>query len=1210
MRSELSRLNGSLKNGETNRRSERREFRERLASRESTIHDLEAKQARLNVKRRRMKATLLSRERELNNLQAELGRQRTAVTKLQQDVARWFRLVVRLRESRTYRLTAPLRASVALARDLAKRANFWRPLPAEATPMLASLRRSTRSRARAIRRSGLFDDKFYMQRYPSVVEAGRAALMHFVISGARKGWQPHPLFDPQWYVEQAGAKKAGSNPLLHYLEHGVKKRRSPNRLFDVSFYLAHNLDAAGTGVEPLAHYMAVGAAKGSNPHPLFDTAFYLERNPEVAAAGRNPLEHYLTSGGAEGRDPHPLFHSAFYLDRNPDVRASGENPLVHFLRVGARKKRDPNPWFDTSFYLDADRRLRASGENPLVHFLRIGAEEGRATGPDFDTASYGEAHPDVAASGVNPLTHFILVGKAEGRPHQTQHPTHDRRELPDRFDSAAYLELNPDLKGSGIDPVGHYLKHGRPERRAYCYPRIELENNSHFRADRDSVLVVSHDGSRTGAPIITLSVVSNLVARYNVVALLLGDGPLKDSFTGTGATTVVSNLRRDRDTADSVVGQLHEQFRFKFALVNSIESRIVLKPLAVRYVPVVSLIHEFEAYTRPRDAFPVALLWSTEVVFSADIIRQSVLQQAACSDALAVHTIPQGRWIAPQDPEEDLEEENERLRRLMRPEGSGEGLVIILGAGWVQLRKGVDLFIDVAARVLSAPGGSQCRFVWVGYGYDPDDDVQYSVYLADQIQRAGLEEHIFFAGETRAIEAAYEEADVFLMSSRLDPLPNVAIEALAHGKPVVCFDKATGIADFLKESGLEGSCVAGYLDTADMADKIRTLASSKTLRQEVGEKGREASNSYFNMTDYIRRLEAVAGKAAERSRREEQDVELTVGSGLFRLDFWRVPPLATMPLDQAVRLHVRNWASGIGRRKPFPGFHPGVYLEQHGVTAEGCDPTADYIRAGRPDGPWAVPVITAGAGDVHDLPADERVALHLHVYYPDLLPDIMSHLEANRCRPDLLVSVTSEEAYDLVARRIEAYSGRIAAIEVVPNRGRDVGPFLTQFGRRILSEYAYVGHIHTKKTEVLKDKDLGRIWFRFLMENLLGGSSGAMADTILAFLKADPSLGLVFPDDPNALGWNANRRFAEELASKLGITELPQHFNFPVGTMFWARTSALSPLLDLNLQWDDYPREPVPYDGTLLHAIERFWPLLLQRGTLRPAVTNVAGVTR
>ena len=193
-------------------------------------------------------------------------------------------------------------------------------------------------------------------------------------------------------------------------------------------------------------------------------------------------------------------------------------------------------------------------------------------------------------------------------------------------------------------------------------------------------------------------------------------------------------------------------------------------------------------------------------------------------------------------------------------------------------------------------------------------------------------------------------------------MPNVAVDALAHGKPVLCFDKATGIADFLKGSGLGDRCVARYLDTADMADKIRTLAISKSLRQEVGEKGREASVSFFNMTDYVTRLEALARRRCRSKQARRAGCRTDPRLGLFRPDFGVPPDMAPLSLDSAVRLHVRSWASGIRRRKPFPGFHPGVYLEQHGVAVEGSDPTADYIRAGRPDGQWNSTVIGDGAG--------------------------------------------------------------------------------------------------------------------------------------------------------------------------------------------------------------------------------------------------------
>jgi glycosyltransferase involved in cell wall biosynthesis len=888
--------------------------------------------------------------------------------------------------------------------------------------------------------------------------------------------------------------------------------------------------------------------------------------------------------------------------------------------------------FDPTAYLTLNPDVAAHGADPVHHYLNYGRHEGRAYSPsdsagfedarldvlpdEFDPTAYLMLNPDVAASGVDPVHHYLNYGRHEGRAHSRSDVARlgdvHGDALPNGFDRAAYLILNPDVAANGADPAHHYLNFGRLEGRAYAFPTVDLQGIHHFRADRDSMLVVSHEASRTGAPVVSLNLVRDLVERYNVVALLLGEGPLASSFVQAGAATMVSNIRPHPVLADYVVGCLHDQFNFRFALVNSIESRVVLKPLADRFIPVVSLVHEFAAYTRPRNAFTEALLWSNEVVFSANITLQSVLQESSCSDARAVHVLPQGRCLAPttEITDEELEQERSRLRRLIRPEGSPDGLVIVLGAGSVHLRKGVDLFLEVAARVVAGQEGSNCRFVWFGNGYDPENDVHYSAYLVDQIHRAGLEDHVLFAGETQAIETVYEEADLFLMSSRLDPLPNVAVDALAHAKPVLCFDRATGIAEFLKDSGLGDHCVARYLDTAEMAEKIRALAASKSLRHEVGERGRTASASYFDLHDYVARLEVLARQAVDRTAREEQDVEAIMDSGLFRLDFAVPPAMAPLALDAAVRLHVRSWASGIRRRKPFPGFHPGIYLEQHGVAMESSDPTADYIRAGKPDGPWNAIVIESGGSGARDLPANQSVALHVHVFYPDLLAEIMTRLSCNTTRPDLLVSVTSEESRTLVARQLEDYDGKVAAIEVVPNRGRDIGPFLTVFGRRILSDYTYVGHIHTKKSAAVKDAALGKTWFEFLMTNLLGESSASMADTILAVMKADRSLGMVFPDDPHAQGWNANRGLAEKLALKIGVEELPEHFTFPVGTMFWARTAALAPLIDLNLQWDDYPPEPLPYDGTLLHAIERLLPLTLGAGTLRAATTNVAGVTR
>ena len=786
-------------------------------------------------------------------------------------------------------------------------------------------------------------------------------------------------------------------------------------------------------------------------------------------------------------------------------------------------------------------------------------------------------------------------------------------DLPISFDRNMYLKLNQDLVNAGADPVVHYLTHGRYEGRVFSLPVIDLCGNHNLKPERETILVVSHEASRTGAPVLSLNLVQALVGRYNVVVLLLGGGQLSDAFRFSGAAVMISsNLRESNVIADLTVGQLCERFNFKFALVNSIESRAVLPELGRRFVPTICFIHEFASYTRPSEAFGDACFWSSEVVFSTNVILENALAEYPYLVNRSTHILPQGRCIVPlgEFSEEEIQVEREHIRRLIRPKDIAKDTVIVLGAGSVQFRKGVDLFIECATRTLRSPEGGRCRFVWIGKGYDPDNDSGYSVYLKDQVHRAGLEKHVFFIDETTAIETAYEEADLFLLSSRLDPLPNVAIDAMAYGLPVLCFNKTTGIADFLIESGLRNHCVAEYLDSSEIAVKILALASSPVLRKYVGNQCQEVSIAKFNMQKYVAHLEVLASVACDRMQQEKSDTQMILDSALFRRDFSSPFHRQDQLIKTEVRTYVRAWASGIGRRKPFPGLHPSIYLEQHGLLTQGADPFADYLRAGQPQGSWNYPVITAQKTKKKDLPTNQSVALHLHVYYPELLPEITMRLAHNCMCPDLFVSVTNEDNRKLVIDHLNDYKGRVVDIQIVPNRGRDIGPFLTAFGPRILADYDFVGHIHTKKTADLKCSNIGKLWYLFLLDNLLGVESLAMADSILAEMKGDASIGMVFPDEPNVVGWSDNRAYAESLAARMGLGELPEHFTFPVGTMFWARTLALAPLVNLKMDWDDYPKEPLPYDGTLLHAIERLLPLSLSINKLHFATTNVVGLTR
>lgn len=343
------------------------------------------------------------------------------------------------------------------------------------------------------------------------------------------------------------------------------------------------------------------------------------------------------------------------------------------------------------------------------------------------------------------------------------------------------------------------------------------------------------------------------------------------------------------------------------------------------------------------------------------------------------------------------------------------------------------------------------------------------------------------------------------------------------------------------------------------------------------------------------------------TRRDAEMAGRSILCGKKFLDTQYSYPWLRKSASRAIADYTTSWSTGINLRKPFPGFHPGVYAEMNGV--KGIDPSVHYILAEQPAGSWSTTVIRPGNFRSRRKSCI-KAAIQLHIYYPEMAADLIYRIGRSKSRPDIFVSVPTEQALIAVQKDFMAFNDRKVVIRIVPNRGRDIGPILTEFAAE-LEEYEVIGHFHTKKSLQYANRIMVKSWNNFLAENVLGGKK-AMIDVILQNMENDSELGLVFPDDPDVIGWTKNRDQAVALMKRMGINaKLPERFiNFPVGTMFWARTAALQPLFDLKIDWTDYPEEPTPVDGTILHAIERILPLVSEQCGFRNAVTHVMNVLK
>lgn len=242
-------------------------------------------------------------------------------------------------------------------------------------------------------------------------------------------------------------------------------------------------------------------------------------------------------------------------------------------------------------------------------------------------------------------------------------------------------------------------------------------------------------------------------------------------------------------------------------------------------------------------------------------------------------------------------------------------------------------------------------------------------------------------------------------------------------------------------------------------------------------------------------------------------------------------------------------------------------------------------------------------------PTSFRAALHGHYYYTDVAEELLIALASNRHPPDLYLSTDTEAKADHLSALLRKHATK-AEIRVFPNKGRDLGPLLTGFRDLFDAGYDVIGHVHGKKSAHVSP-GFGDSWRRHLLEHTVGGTH-PMMDAIIAAFATNERLGLVFPEDDQVVGWDRNLASARSLACRMNIgedLEIP-HFDFPAGSFFWCRTELLKPMTALELDWNDYPDEPLPHDGTILHALERLPVFVCEAAGYEYATVHVPGLRR
>ncbi len=568
------------------------------------------------------------------------------------------------------------------------------------------------------------------------------------------------LFDDEFYARGAGVAGSRAELAAHYLATGEAAMLSPSAEFDLRFYCDTNPDVVKTGASPLLHYLEYGRAEFRYPNGrrlrrdverveasgLFDARIYAWDRGVAALPGLSDLEDYLAARNY--RAPiGEMFDSSFYMRVYDDVLGTGAAnrgmPILHYIDIGRAQHRVRNghqlfeqmeagrPRFNERYYL-AEFRSRFPGEplpaEPLQHYILSGSRLGLDPAPDFSAEYYMRRYPDLQSSGMTPFYHFAAHGRAEGRV-------------------------------------------GRPD-----FSSMISQGEAAFDRGKPTILVASHEASRTGAPLVGLNVGARFAKTHNVVSYLGKSGPLSLDFAthsclvATGALTPID--------AEFMLRHLKATHQLSAVLLNSVETNVLAPAALHAALPSVALVHEFAEYTLPAGRMSAVVEQIDRIITPASLIQDSLqaeLLATRFSTANNIMVRPQG--CLPKLPTDGAERDLARDEILaLVGAGAGATVKIVLGAGWAQMRKGVDLFVQTAA-ALRQLWGDDVRFVWVGDGYAPKTDIHYSTWVADMIRRLDLERHVFFLPAQSSLDTLFALSDVFFLPSRLDPFPNVALDA-------------------------------------------------------------------------------------------------------------------------------------------------------------------------------------------------------------------------------------------------------------------------------------------------------------------------------------------------------------------------------------------------------------------------------------------------
>lgn len=714
-----------------------------------------------------------------------------------------------------------------------------------------------------IQNSGMFNEKYYYTYYPDVKKSSIDALTHYLKVGFLERRNPGPDFDTSFYFEMyPDVLQSKMNPLVHYLEFGIKEHRLPKMIKTDEKRMLEQSDindlSDGEGIKKIGGKIAVCLH-----------LFYVDLTDEFISFLDNiPFEFdlYISTTKEEkriieqafddiknvqllkvktfsnvGRDIYPFIRLfAKYLRKYDYVckihsKKSEHQPLLkgwrQYLLKNLLGSESSVKRIINVFENDPGVGVIFPVKYPVIEHLC----ESNSWGMSLNAAKkhFKDLLDDFKKDFIYPTSSMFWF-----RPGALE-PLLSKKFRKEDFDNEKG-QIDGTLAHAIERTFGLYpIKTGYSLKTTYFSSRfLQITNSIGLQKIEHNlnILFIAHDLAMAGAEMVLYSIMywlkQHTSCRIQLLAISDGydGGMMKDKFLKIANIHYWNDIRylfEDKNVANSFL-KIFGSIDLIYG--NTIVSAQVYKKLSVLEIPFITHIHELEETIQKyiqQNVVGQMKEFTTKYIACSKQVKNNLVNN---------HNISR-KSLKQVNAFIDIDEINPKPKSVIREKyGLRKDKVIIWGCGTIYWRKGTDLFIYTAKKLLQE-GIKNFHFYWIGKNFWKEDSHKYGTWkeLEEYIKKEELSDYITFLGAMESPKRFFRAGDIFYLPSREDPFPLVCLEAAECKLPVLCFKDAGGMPDFISEK--EGNALP-YLDTDAATNKLIELISNPDIIESKGEAAR------------------------------------------------------------------------------------------------------------------------------------------------------------------------------------------------------------------------------------------------------------------------------------------------------------------------------------------------------------------------------------